>query len=1324
LTLPPRLEYYLSPDLWRRLTTEVPRRGVLLTALDRLRSILYLLSTYLPRHLVEEKMRRPVPGLVHGQMLSGSLLFSDVSGFTALSERLAFQDLEGAERPAPLGPKGAERLTNLMNQYFDRMIDIIAQSDGILLKFAGDALLVYFPEQQDGEQARWAVRAGQRMMRAIESGVEAASPETVRLQMKIGIGTGDLMAASVGSVERMEYVILGETVARTMAAESIAKAGQVVADEATAAYLDPGCSIELTAGFHTVRCDPDQALDSFEIKAERRRARGAIPLSAQPHAIAAQMEIALRQIEAIAPYLAAELVNQMVVRLQPGKAASEYRPATVLFLNVTGLETLLSVLLASSERTAGGDLRAQLEGPGRRESQVRQVTRLLNDYFQAMNKIIVQHGGVVSRIDPYRQGSKMLVLFGAPIAPEDAPLRAVSAALAMNDELANLNDRWRKQLGRSPGSTEPSSQAQGEALAQLREASPMAPVPCAGPQDWPAHRAGGHREPLLQQRIGITRGEVFAGQVGSATRREYTVMGDDVNLAARLMAAAQPGQILLSQWVYDAVVEQFSATALPPIQVKGKSQPIPIYQPIGPRDDPLARRLRSRGPLLGRGAELKHGFALLRQALAGQGMVLTITGPAGVGKSHLADTLAAHALARGARLFFTSCQSYLAHAPYAPWIALLQTLMGITPADDPDARREKLLRTLASLELPSQEYADPLCSLMGLPTISSSAMSLPSAAGQITGTLEARTAVPQASTPAKPALFAQLEQKVTSQEQKGMNLWQLVQDKRRMQPGQTWQTLQTRVAARRQERLFEAVGGLLACLSSDAPLLLMFESAQWMDTASQALLHYLGGRLQQLPILLLVLERSEGASVIRSEANAERPAGDVLDLEPLSQESTAALIHHLLVADGSTELAQALADTIYQQSGGNPLFVEEIVRWVQRSGHTAVEGLKGGPQASLTLQELMLGRLDILPHGQRDAVSLASIVGVEFLRGQVRALSTSPNDATLDEHLCGLESARLIILTHAVSDRADAQYAFRQTLVREVVYNSQSFARRRELHARMAAYVQACHADDLAQHAELLAHHYELGACFLPAARYLVLSGRKALQRYAYPQAADYYRRALATLHLLPAGEVNAESIDLKAQAHEGQGDVAVLTGDLAAAATAYEAAYAWLVGQAEVEVPARLLLKLAQVLPTQNRTAEAAAFAYQAWVMHAPRGNDLSAAATLAWILWRAGDAQAGDWIERARREASAAQGTQHADPWTAGIAALLTDLAGDWASAQRAYLALDQPTGAMLAACRSGDQYLRQGDVEHAWGLDDQAVTAWEREDDAFCISMLFRL
>jgi len=153
--LPDGLAAYLPASLWQSLSAGDMRRGLLLNALERLRSILHLLSTYLPAHLVQEKMRRPAPGQARGQMLAGSLLFSDVSGFTALSEQLAALE------------DGAEQLTDLMNRYFERMLTILSWSGGILLKFAGDALLVYFPQQEKDEQARWAVRAGQRMIEAM-----------------------------------------------------------------------------------------------------------------------------------------------------------------------------------------------------------------------------------------------------------------------------------------------------------------------------------------------------------------------------------------------------------------------------------------------------------------------------------------------------------------------------------------------------------------------------------------------------------------------------------------------------------------------------------------------------------------------------------------------------------------------------------------------------------------------------------------------------------------------------------------------------------------------------------------------------------------------------------------------------------------------------------------------------------------------------------------------------------------------------------------------------------------------------------------------------
>lgn len=1229
LTFPPELERYLPPHVWRKLADGVPPRGVLLNTLDRLRSLLYLLSTYLPRHLVQEKMRRPTPGLVRGQMQSGSLLFTDVSGFTALSERLAV-----------LGQEGAEQLTDLMNGYFERMIEILAWSGGILLKFAGDALLAYFPEQEDGEQARWAVRAGQRMMDAIADFAAIETPlGTVSLRMKIGIGTGDYLAASVGSAQRMEYVVLGETVTRTMAAEGVAEAEQVIVDEPTAASLDPSWCVQQAPGYYAVGRDPTQDLGEFEIKAERRRARGAIPWSASPHAIAVQMEVALRQIQTLTPYLSAELVDRIVARARQRRVEGEFRPTTVLFMNFIGLESLL---------TSGQDA-------ARGARAVRLVTRLLDDYFQAMHEVIVRHGGVVSRIDPYSQGSKMLVLFGAPVAHEDDPQRAVSAALAMNEKLAALTDYWRYKLARR--------------LPPGMDAA------------------------LLQQRMGITQGPTLAGQAGAATRREYTVMGDDVNLAARLMSAAQPGQILVSQRVYDAVVNRFLANALPAIRAKGKSQPIPIYQPVELRDDPLARRLRSRGTLVGRTDELERGWSVVRQAIEGQGTIFTIQGPPGVGKSHLADTLAAHALARGVEVLFSECRAYAADAAYAPWIDVVHATAGIVPADPAHTRREKLFHALADLDL-AEKYAEPLAALLGLP------------GGRSPVVARQRAAAPRP----EGALFAQLEQKVTpraaARKEEGLDLWQLVRERQRVQPGHTWQNLQARVTARQQERLFEAVCELLESLAAGAPVMLFFESSQWMDPASRELLGYLGERLHRLPILVMVVQRG----VVEEGVEGSAFGGTTLTLEPWALEGTLALVGHLWgEVSGEADLARA----IHKHSGGNPLFIEEIVGWMLRTGHKTAEELAGKLQASALLQELVLSHLDGLPQGQRDLVRAAAVVGDEFSRNAVCALLPATSGAeALDQDLSGLERARLVLLTES---GVDARYAFRHALIREVVYGSQSFARRRELHARMAVYVQECcageqvegSAGDLIQHAELLAHHYELAEKPLPAARYLFLSGHKAQARYAHAQAAGYYSRMLAILERVPRGKAEAEVALLTVQAREGQGDVALLTGDFAAAAAAYDAAHTG-------EVPTRLLIKLALVLPVQDRIEEAEAFARRAWA-DSQGPDSLAAAVTLAWLLWRAGNAEAGDWIEQGQALVARGSGEREpADDWAAGLAALLADLAGDWALARRAYLALNQPVGAALVACRQGDRCLREGDAAAALALYDQAAGLWEQEDD----------
>ncbi|MBN1890088.1 MAG: AAA family ATPase [Thermoflexales bacterium] len=1127
LAFSPHLEKYLPPDMWRELTAGAPGRKLLLEALARLHSVLYLLSTYIPSHLFQEKLREPLPGLVQGRMLNGSLLFSDVSGFTALSERLA---LAYADEPQ----RGAEQVTHIINQYFDQMLEILAWSGGILLKFAGDALLVYFPDQAErrllgggrsGGQAAWVVRAAQRMMRAMERFATIETPVgEVPLKMKIGISTGRFAAISAGSARRMEYVVMGEAVVRAMAAEGEAQAGQVIVDQATAngfglSFCTP-CQLAGTPGqspFYVVERAPGEENGAFDLTSSHHRASVTLPFGLGVEEVVAELERVLDQIEAVWPYLSPELAERIVARADQRWLGGEYRPTTVLFMNFSGFEELLSAWDVVGE--GGESARPNLPAAG---DGVHTVARMLSEYFNTINQAIASFGGIVSRIDPYKHGSKLLALFGAPVAHEDDPLRAVHAALAMRAELAALNGRWIRMWG--------------DAVS-------------------PSEVTGG----LIQQRIGISQGVTFAGQAGSSTRREYTVMGDEVNLAARLMSAAQPDQILLSHPVYEAAAGHFRITPLPAIRVKGKSQPVSIYQVEGLRDDRLARRLQAGGALVGRKTELKRGRRILRQALRGRGTLLTIRGSAGVGKSRLADALLSEALKRGARAFLSECESYRAALPYAPWTMLLHTIAGCSTADTPAARREKLVRLLA--ELGQDDRLLPLFDMLGLPA----------PPRRISARLDlARPIAPESKkadpleAKAKPSLFGRIGQKVVAERPQAeagqpssagrpVSLWQRAGQRhaRAARSGQLWKRLETRVAAREQARLFEAVRLLLERLSSQTPLVICFENAQWMDPVSRSLLHYLLEHVGALPILILLVQRDEEAQRPPG-ARAPGDLGKVMSLSPLEPAGVSALVAHLLGKMAAQVDLPSLAEAVYEQSGGNPLFAEEIVRWLLRREDALIAwhaaGLGAGLRASGTLRELVLSRVDSLPHAQREAARAASVVGDEFSTGELAPLV----EGSLAELASGLEQARLVFMTEA---GLDLHYAFRQTLVRELVYDSQSFARRQELHAQLAAYLETRWAGDLEGQAELLAHHYEQAALWLPAARYLLVAGRKARQCYAYAEAMNCYDRALSGLDKIPPRQVTAEVQQLKSQAHEGRGDVAVLSGEMAVAAAAYRTA-------------------------------------------------------------------------------------------------------------------------------------------------------------------------
>lgn len=326
-------------------------------------------------------------------------------------------------------------------------------------------------------------------------------------------------------------------------------------------------------------------------------------------------------------------------RLQAGAvdaAMGDRRVVTVLFADVSGFT-------AMSE---------QLDPEA--------VTEIINQCFAALTAPIYRYGGVV---DKYI-GDAIMAIFGAPIAHEDDPDRAVSAAMAMQEAAAAFAADLEARMGFG-----------------------------------------------LKVRIGLNTGLVVAGEVGGAHKRDYTVMGDAVNLAQRLEAAAEPGTTLVSQQTYRLTSHAFDYRALSPIALKGKRDRVPAFELIGRHAPGGIRRLALQ--TVGREREL----AVLRDHWhAAQGGVpqwVTLLGEAGVGKTHLVDAFLKEA-APGARVLSGRGVSYHQDRSFELVRQLLEAWLGLAPGSHPTELARALDAQLSPLEGTSDEDAALLALMWGV----------------------------------------------------------------------------------------------------------------------------------------------------------------------------------------------------------------------------------------------------------------------------------------------------------------------------------------------------------------------------------------------------------------------------------------------------------------------------------------------------------------------------------------------------------------------------------------------------------------------------------
>ncbi|HEV2249787.1 MAG TPA: adenylate/guanylate cyclase domain-containing protein [Candidatus Limnocylindria bacterium] len=534
-----------------------------------------------------------------------------------------------------------------------------------------------------------------------------------------------------------------------------------------------------------------------------------------------------------------------------GRAAtSERRPLTILFADIAGSTSIAEQL------------------------DPEDWTVLVQRAFQRLNAIAARYDGTVARL----MGDGVLVFFGAPVAHEDDPERAVRCGLDMVREIA--------ALGADPH---------------------------------------GHTVPL-QVRVGINTGPVVVGMIGTDIAHEYTAMGDAVNIAARMQAAAPPGGVLITAATYKFISPLVEATDAGRLELKGKAEAVHGYQVTGLRSGAVSARGLGedvRSPMIGRDAELDRLKAACAIVRARQGRVASILGEPGIGKSRLLGELRAYALGSDARATWIEarCLSYGRSMPYHLVADLVRSAIGVSPtADEPEIRTALERRCR---ELFGEGWTDPYAYLGHLLSL-------------------------------------------------------------RLEP-----EIRARVAALEVEtvkRYMSSVVNLVRAIAVSGPVILALEDLHWADGPSIDVLLQLVPVAKELPLFIIATSRldreSEGWRLVAGVRDLFGDALIEIKLDPLSADESRTLVANLLHIES---LPAQTRDHILAKAEGNPFFVEEVIRMLidrgaieRRDDRWVATARVADVEIPDTLQGLLLARIDQLPPESKRTLRVAAVIGRQF----------------------------------------------------------------------------------------------------------------------------------------------------------------------------------------------------------------------------------------------------------------------------------------------------------------------------------------------------------
>ena len=570
----------------------------------------------------------------------------------------------------------------------------------------------------------------------------------------------------------------------------------------------------------------------------------------------------------------------------------------------------------------------------------------------------------------------------------------------------------------------------------------------------------------LSMHSGINTGLVVTADV-DPEKGTHGVTGEAINVAARLSGIADARDILVGPDTYRASQSQFTFQSLKPVKVKGKSEHIPIYKVLSEKAETarVGREMQVSSEMVGRDQELATLELHILKVVNGHGSVVNVFGEPGVGKSRLLAELRQRDVISRVSFLEGRSISIGKNLSFHPIIDLFKQWARIKEDDTQVEAFNKLETTIRRVcGDETDEVFSFVATLMGI------------------------------------KLSGKHAQRVVGMEGEAL-----------------------------EKLILKNVKDLLIRSAERIPLVVVMEDLHWADTTSLELLESLFRLVRTSRVVFINVFRPgywQGDDRKIETLSEWLPDADFAEIviKPLDKQSGEALVNNMLQVKG---LPFALKQQIVDRSGGNPFFMEEVVRSlidegaiVQTNGAFEVTQKIDHVVIPTTISDVLTARIDRLEEQTRDLIKVASIIGRSFFDKILKEVADSITG--VDERLAYLKDAQFI------RDRMrmeELEYMFKHALAQEAAYESTLIRQRKTLHRKVAESIERLFQERLQEFYGMLAFHYGNSDNLEKTEEYMVKAGDEALRSSASSEALHYFQEALQLYNTKYGNDADPEKL-------------------------------------------------------------------------------------------------------------------------------------------------------------------------------------------------------